>query len=237
MFKSRVLAGSLFLLLASSSLFATSVVLIERFDDVSTLAGSGWTMVNNSAPLGTSGWFQGDNGVFTAQDGSLGGYVAANFLNAAFPPGGNVSNWLITPVLSLQWDLQLVFYTRTEPQAIPGDSLEVRLSTNGASSNVGATDSSVGDFTALLLAVPALPASGYPADWTQFTVNVTGLGAPATGRFAFRYNVLDTSVNGDYIGIDTVSVTASPEPATLGLFAFGLGAAVLLRRFRPGNQV
>jgi hypothetical protein len=50
--------------------------------------------------------------------------------------------------------------------------------------------------------------------------------------------VPDTSINADYIGIDSVSVTQqAPEPATLGLIAFGLGAAVLGRRLRRGNQV
>jgi hypothetical protein len=234
MFKSRVFAGSLFLLLAASSLHAGTIILTEGFDNISTLAGSGWTQVNNSTAPATTAWFQGVPTVFPAQAGATNAYIAANFNNAAF--GGNISNWLITPVLSLQNDMQLVFYTRST-QGAP-DNLQVRLSTNGASSNVGATDSSVGDFSSLLLAInPTLTATGYPAAWTQFTVNVTGSGIPSSGRFAFRYDVPDTSINADFIGLDTVSVTASPEPATLGLIAFGFGAAVLLRRFRRGNQV
>jgi len=236
MFKSRVLAGSFFLLLASSSLHA-GVILSEGFDNISTLAGSGWAQVNNSVALGSTGWFQGDPGIFSSQAGAPGSYIAANFDNAAF--GGNISNWLITPVLSLQYDLQFVFYTRTEINPPTADSLEVRLSTNGSSSNVGATASSVGDFTSLLLTVnPTLSLNGYPTAWTQETVNFSGLGIPTTGRFAFRYDVPDTSINADYIGIDSVSVTQqAPEPATLGLIAFGLGAAVLGRRLRRGNQV
>jgi hypothetical protein len=59
-----------------------------------------------------------------------------------------------------------------------------------------------------------------------------------TGRIAFRYDVPDTSTNADYIGIDSVLVNQNaPEPATLGLIAFGLGAVVLRRRFRRGSQV
>jgi|ERR1019366_5537661 hypothetical protein len=235
MFKSRVLAGSLFLLLAASSLHA-GVILSEGFDNISSLAGSGWTMVNNSTAGGLTGWFQGNAGVFTAQAGADTSYVAANFDNAPF--GGNISNWLITPVLSLRYETQLVFYTSTDPSLAAPDSLEVRLSTNGASGNVGATASSVGDFTSLLLTInPALTVDGYPTGWTQYTLSVAGLGGAATGRFAFRYDVPDTSVNGNYIGIDSVSVDSVPEPATLGLIAFGLGAALLRRRFHRGNQV
>src|ERR1700682_4213238 len=99
---SRVFAGSLFVLLASSSLQA-GVILNEGFDNISTLSGSGWAMVNNSAPVGTVGWFQGNTGIFNSQAGAPDAYIAANFNNAALP--GNISNWLITPVLSLQFDL------------------------------------------------------------------------------------------------------------------------------------
>ena len=56
-----------------------------------------------------------------------------------------------------------------------------------------------------------------------------------SGRLAFRYLITDTSVNGDYIGIDTLRVSSSstapvPEPATLTLV--GLGIAVARCRLR-----
>ena len=44
---------------------------------------------------------------------------------------------------------------------------------------------------------------------------MSGLGAGTTGRFAFHYSVPDTSINGDYIGIDSVSISAVPEPASI----------------------
>jgi hypothetical protein len=230
---SRVFAGSLFLVLASSSLQA-GVILSEGFDNISTLAGSGWAIVNNSAPVGTTSWFQGNPAIFSSQAGAPDAYIAANFNSAAF--GGNISNWLITPVISLQYNLQFVFYTRTEVGSAFPDRLELRLSTNGASTNVGATDSSVGDFTNLLLSVnPTLSVGGYPEVWTQLTANFVGLGVPASGRFAFRYNTPNDDNHADYIGIDTVSVTQdAPEPATVGLIALGLGA-VASRRIRRAN--
>src|SRR5262249_61123736 len=121
-----------------------------------------------------------------------------NFNSASL--GGNISNWLITPVLPLQYNLQLVFFTRTELGSQFPDRLELRLSTNGASINVGSSASSVGDFTNLVLSVnPTLSFGGYPEAWTQVAANFVGLGIPVSGRFAFRYNVPDTLPNADHL--------------------------------------
>ena len=135
-------------LLAFSAIPSQAALLNEPFDDITTLPGSGWVEINNSTTGGTTGWFQGNTGVFASQAGATDSYIAANFNNAGF--GGNISNWLLLPVLTLNNGDILSFYTRTETGPVPGDNLEVRLSTNGASTNVGATTSSVGDFTTLL---------------------------------------------------------------------------------------
>jgi len=236
---SRVFAGSLFLLVVSSSLQA-GVILSEGFNNVSTLPASGWAVVNNSSPLGTTDWFQGNAGVFPAQAGAATAYIAANFNSAGSggSTGGNISDWLITPVIPLQYNLQFVFFTRTDTGSTFPDRLELRLSTSGSSTNVGATDTSVGDFTSLLLSVnPTLSLGGYPTAWTQVTASFIGLGVPASGRFAFRYNVPDNVTNANYIGIDTVSITQdAPEPATIGLISLGL-IVVAWRRLRHGNQL
>jgi len=217
---------SLCLLFAFPSFADT--VLSENFNSVGSLPGSGWAIVNDSAPVGSTNWFQGNTGVFDAQSGPADSYVAANFNAAAF--GGNISDWLITPEISLASNLALTFFTRTEPFAFPGDTLEVRLSTNGASTDVGATDSSVGDFTTLLLTIGT--GTDYPTDWTGYTININGLGLGAEGRIAFRYVVTDTSANGDYIGLDTVNVVTTPEPATLPLLLLGVVAMVSRRWLR-----
>jgi hypothetical protein len=92
------------------------------------------------------------------------------------------------------------------------------MSTNGASTNVGTTAYDVGDFTGLLLDINEnLATNGYPNVWTQFTVTVSGIASPRTGRLALRYFVPDGGTgfpNGNYIGIDQLSyICAFPTPS------------------------
>jgi hypothetical protein len=202
-------------------------LLQEGFDDVSTLPGQGWSLQNKSAPAGATGWFQGDPGIFAANSGAGNSYIAANFLNAGF--GGNISNWLLTPELNFVNQVNVTFDTRTETGPFVPDRLEVRLSLNGPSIDVGTTDFSTGDFSTTLLTVnPTLDPNGYPDIWTRLTVSFS-VPTATSGRLAFRYAVPDTSINADYIGIDNLSVVATPEPATAVLFLFG-GVALLWRR-------
>jgi len=209
------------LLAAAAALAANAAIaqpLVENFDSVAGLGAAGWVMTNNSSPAGSTGWFQGNTAVFTSQGGAAGSYAASNLNGATF--GGNISNWLISPSLTnLENGVVLTFYTRTESVAPAADRLEVRLSTNGTSANVGATDTSVGDFTTLLLAVnPSLTVGGYPSAWTLFTVTLSGLPpGPSTGRIAFRHFVPDSSTAGDTIGLDTLNIAAftCPPPPPL----------------------
>jgi hypothetical protein len=209
-----------------------SDILTEGFDNIGTLGANGWAMINNSNPGGGLDWFQGNTGIFGSQSGASDSYIASNF-NATGTIGGNISNWLLLPELTVSNGDSLSFYTRSEA-ALP-DRLEVRFSANGASTNVGGTDSSVGDFSTLLLTINPALGNGYPSGWTQYTIALSGLSGPTSGRFAFRYFVTDTNVNGDYIGIDTVSVNAVPEPATLSLVGLGVLGLINQRRRALAN--
>ncbi len=208
---------------------ANSQAFTENFDNISTLTGNGWAMYNNSTPVGLiANWFQGTavsgGGPFDAYNGAANAYIAANY---NFTSGANTINgWLITPNRTIKNGDVLTFYTRIYGvgQIYP-DRLEVRMSTNGASTNVG-TGVAVGDFTTLLLSInPSLTTTGYPSTWTQFSVTVSGLSAPTSGRFAFRYYVTNggpSGANSDYIGIDNVVYT----PYTCPSFTMTPGGAL-----------
>ena len=214
----------LVIVLLTKLIFAQSYT--QNFDDITTLAGDGWVIQNNSTPVGSLGWFQGTAttatptpGPFNSYNGANNSYIAANFNSTGNT--GTISNWLITPNRTLRNDDVFTFYTR-KPTINAGqtdypDRLEVRMSTNGASTNVGAGATAVGDFTTLLLSInPTLVANIYPQVWTQYTITVSGLPAPTSGRIAFRYFVTGAGAlgtNSDYIGIDNVVYTPYVCPA------------------------
>jgi len=181
----------------------------ENFDNITTLFTTGWNQQNLSTPIGTNPtWTQGDAAVFAAYNGATNAYISTNYNNVA--GAGTISNWLLTPQLTLNNGDVISFYTRGTGSIYP-DNLQVRLSTNGASTNVGVSNISVGDFTTMLLEVnPTLTAAGYPSTWTQYSLTVNGLPGTVSGRFAFRYYVPNggpNGVNSDYIGIDNVVYT------------------------------
>lgn len=190
--------------------YVSSADFSEGFDDITVLPGAGWSFQNLSNPLGTLDWFQGDDAVFPAQAGPATSYAAANFNSAA--DVGTISNWMLTPEMALNDGDTISFWTRTPTGSSYPDRLEVRLSTAGASTNVGADETSVGDFTTVLVNVnPSLTVGGYPEVWTQFTAVLSGIPSGATGRIGFRYYVTDAGPRGsnsNYIGIDTFEYTA-----------------------------
>jgi len=197
---------------------ARAADLSEGFDDIATLPGSGWQLVNNSEPIGTQpNWFQGAG--FAAHTDT--GFIAANFNNAS--GAGTISNWLITPVLpNLTTGDEWSFWTRKATIDTFPDRLEVRLSTNG-SCTPGPGAMGVGDFQTLLLSInPNLVTGVYPTTWTEFTGTLSGLAGPQSGCLAFRYFVTNAGpagTNSDYIGVDTFSYADSPDttPPTVSI--------------------
>lgn len=185
-------------------------------EDFTTVLPTNWVANNLSSPANPAGgWQQGNSTVFNAYNGAANSFAAANFESIADPPGsGTISNWLITPVLNLTNGAIIKFYTR---KATPdpfdfADRMEVRLSKNGSSTNVGTTATGVGDFTSLLITInPNLSEGGYPTEWREYSFTLTNITAGQTGRIAFRYFVTDGGINGqysDYIGLDNVSYDA-----------------------------
>jgi len=216
--------GILVILFWAKLFFAQAIT--ENFDNITTLSGNGWVLQNNSTPVGALGWFQGTAttatptpGPFNSFNGAANSYIAANFNSTGST--GTISNWIITPNRTLRNGDVFTFYTR-KPTIGAGqvdypDRLEVRLSANGASTNVGTGATGLGDFTTLLLSInPTLVTNVYPQVWTQYTITISGLPAPTSGRIAFRYFVTNAGSlgsNSDYIGIDAFSYTPYVCPA------------------------
>jgi subtilisin-like proprotein convertase family protein len=178
----------------------------EQFDGA--IPPAGWPISNLSNPIGLTNWSQTNSLVFAPQSGA--GFASANFNNTAGV--GTISDWMLSPNITMKNGDKFTFYTRTTTGTFP-DRLQLRQSTNGASQNVGTTETSVGDFTTLLLDInPNLTGTGYPTAWTQFTVTMSGLPALGiSGRLAFRYFVTGggpAGANSDFIGIDNAVYTS-----------------------------
>jgi hypothetical protein len=176
-------------------------------------------VVNHSEPVGSQAWQVNNTGMIPGGTANLGpahGGLFAAYCNFESGTGtATLSDWLLTPQLaSVANGDTLAFWTRTRNPAGFPDRLQVRLSAAGASTNVGvgSAGADVGDFTTLLLDInPTQVATGYPTAWTLETITVSGLAAPISGRFAFRYFVTNGGpggANSEMIGVDDVAYTS-----------------------------
>ena len=214
---SKIAAGIAALAISTASM--ADVVLSEGFDSVGGLAGAGWVQVNSSTNA-SNPFFQGNPGIFPSAAGAADSYVGADFLSGF----GTISNWLITPVLEFGSRLHVEFMVRVAGAGFL-DGLEVRMSTNGASTNVGSGAFAAGDFSTLLGFYYSDTDNGWQAQHYGFE----GLTPGTQGRLAFRYFVADTNTGGNYLGIDSLTVTV-PEPTTLALAGLALAGLALSRR-------
>lgn len=195
------------------STVAFSQAINEGFDDVTTLPASGWAQQNLSTTQGTNPtWGQGGT-PFNANSGAATAYIAANYNSVT--GAGTISNWLFAPNRTFDNGDVITFFARAADAGY-ADRLQVRFSSNGASVNAGTTDASVGDFTTLLIDInPTLAAGVFTNAWVQYSYTFSGLGAPTSGRVAFRYFVTNggpSGANSDYIGMDDFVYTPAGSP-------------------------
>jgi len=215
------------------------------------LTSQGWAFVNNStAPraqdpnIGGPAWDIGQFLLAPPPSGNTNEYAASDF-TASSVAGGTVDDWMILPTSTLRNGDIIRFFTRTADRN-PGpdgpERMQVRVSPNGASTNVGPTGGSGGDFSIQLLDInPNLVLTGpdaYPIAWTQYQLTISGLSGPTSGRIGFRHFVTNSGLddtgnggpNGDVIGLDNLEYTPVPEPGSLAFATLALAGGVWRRK-------
>lgn len=219
---------------------STDYSFTEEFDTITKVVSRGWVIANNTRPLGTISWMQGQNyismyhGYTPGKTGAPYNYLfgqgmtanpafsGTDFIMTTSECGAgtaNCSNWLISPEITMKNDDLIYFYTRTyDNPAIAADRLEVRLNSINTSSDVGRDVNSVGNFTTELLTInPDLQLDGddsYPGEWTQYMIKVTGMPVAKKARVAFRYYVPDGGPQGNNglgVGIDKFEFVSIPK--------------------------
>ncbi|MBB6369399.1 T9SS-dependent choice-of-anchor J family protein [Chryseobacterium shigense] len=208
----------LLLSLASGITAFSQVIFSEGFTTFSSLAGAGWTTTNQSSPLGASTWAQGGGTAFSGggQAGGTTSFTLCNF-NSTTGGTGTISNWLITPPITVKNGDVISFYSRKGgTNGSYADRLEFRLSDQGAASVAPSGAAGVGSYTNLAVSInPNLTnnttvVDGYPLTWTQYSYTVSGLPADTSMRMAFRYFVTNggpDGTNSNIVGVDTFAVT------------------------------
>ena len=186
-----------------------------------SLTTDGWSQTNQSAPVGASTWLIPNDTPTSASPfggvsraGQAGGQNSFCLVNYNSTTGaGTISNWLISPSITVQNGDVVTFYSRKGAPATGTDypdrlQLRIGLAT-GAVPSTGSAD--VGGFTTIGVDINPTLAAGfvYPASWTQYSYTVAGYPSPTAVKLGFRYHVTNAGPNGansDIIGIDTISV-------------------------------
>jgi hypothetical protein len=149
----------------------------EDFNDVSNLTSRGWVFVNNSSPIGNSGWRQGRYESATGVQYKFlnpVAFIGFQAYNSTNTPNDfiscdatcvndigvgkiNISAWLISPQVALKNGDELSFYTRAVDDAnysvYTKDRMQVRANIIDGSANCsgGSDTANVGNFTLRLL--------------------------------------------------------------------------------------
>ncbi len=200
-------------MLAIASLSAQAeAVLTEGFDSLSAAVASGWQTVNLSPAPGAT-WLQGNPAIFPSASGAEDSYASANFLSTTAASGA-ISNWLITPQLTLDATSTVAFDVRVVGQGFL-DTVNVLVSTTGTAP---------GDFSLI-----GTYSSSTADTWVAQSYSA-GLTGSSPAYVAFQYVAADVATQSDYLGVDNVVITAVPEPASLLLMGLGVAGLMVRRR-------
>jgi len=200
----------------------------EEFDTASAALARGWHFINKSDPIGSDVWQQGGGLPPWFQpysnNGSYVGFVGADYTSTS-AAAGIISNWLVSPPVTLQNGDRIIFYTRGllyysgagTDSTDYGNRLQVSINQYNDYLTVGDGEDP-GDFKNVLVDINSnyeffhtdpnqYSPTAYPSNWTRFEATVSGLNEPVKGRFAFRYFVEGAGFNGlaSGVAIDKVS--------------------------------
>ena len=199
---------------------------VEEFESYEAAIDSGWTFINGSVPVNEDRtWQEGSaSGDITAYSprGSFNHFISANYESTSSGQG-IISNWAISPTVTMQNGDKIVFYTRSLVYPERDfyrdfvNRLQLRLNPHNTDADVG-DGVSVGSFDVLLLDInpeyeeynsdpDEFVTTAYPPEWTRFEATIAGLQKPVDGRFAFRYFLEEggSQANGSEVAIDSVA--------------------------------
>lgn len=174
----------------------------DNFDganDTTSLKSRGYKVyyrgggIQGAAPV----WFQGN--FFPSFNGPSTGYLAANY--QVLSSLNNIDSWLVLPGKNISSGDSIVFYSRSDSASIFPDSIRVMYSPSG-DSVPEATWTELGRFKVNINGI-----------WERKAFGVSSPGANA--RYAIRYNIVNAGpggVNGNYIGIDALTLESIPGP-------------------------
>ena len=205
--------GALTLIGTMATANAGIVMLDEGFNNVAGLTGAGWVLNNASANVGAAAnWFQGEPAIMTAQAGADHSYVAANYNNAS---AGAIDNWLITPTFSVANAGSISFWAKADAFDGFSDQLAYGMSDGSSAMNAFALTS--------VFTVPT-------GEWTRYVLDYAGMGSGAVARFGIQYS--GSYEGSNFVGVDSLVITAVPEPATTLMLGAGLLGLMAARRRR-----
>lgn len=156
-----------------------------------------WYAINLSPTIGTTGVYSPPElfGPWSGTGAATMDYEAAMHVGET---GTDVHVWLMSPVRTFRNGDVISFYTRTNSGETYPDRVYLKLSLAGASTVPA-------DFSRTLLSVnPGMQVFAYPEGWVQVSATITGLSAPASGRFAFHYDTPDNYTNANLVSFDNV---------------------------------